>query len=74
MTKKHYIVIARALREVHLSSLKSHTDTRPFQDLYAAICGVLSRDNPRFDHQRFSAAVFDGTIVERLGCKPRPLT
>ena len=74
-TKRHYIDTARIIREATFVNGGKREATRGairvalargFADLFAA-------DNPRFDRARFEAAVFQGEIVERPGCTPRPL-
>ena len=73
MTKRDFIAIARALHALHWESM--HSDDPRVQKATAgcisAIADALAASNPRFDHDRFYAAVYDGTIVERPGCTPR---
>lgn len=73
MTRKDYIRIAKALREVLCDLERTHQSRASFEALYCAIAGTLVRDNPRFDHERFRAAVYEGTVIARPGATPRPL-
>lgn len=56
MTRKDYVLIASALREVY----HSHTDTLIRSGVLSAadsIASALANDNPRFDRARFCLAV-----------------
>jgi hypothetical protein len=59
MTKKDYIAIANALNP-HVQGTISDT-----QEILAALCAAFSRDNSRFDYQRFLEAATKPFIITR---------
>ncbi|MFA5352637.1 MAG: hypothetical protein WC291_00240 [Thermodesulfovibrionales bacterium] len=62
MTKKNYIVLAASLNRTK-SMLKSkglddNTVMTIMDTILPELCNVLRRDNPRFDADKFYAAVY----------------
>ena len=53
MTRKHYVTIARALREAKI------TDDALIETAYS-LADAFSIENPRFDRVRFLNAAIDG--------------
>ena len=53
MTRKDYIAIAKALNV----TLTARQPNLTFFDAVYTLCEVMQRDNPRFDRERFLAAV-----------------
>ena len=51
MSRKHYIRIARILKEMKNEEVKRNT--------FARMVEVMKEDNPRFDQMRFYRAVFE---------------
>lgn len=60
MTRKDYIVIAAALKETRSQICQKEPDTEELLDGVSCaseyIADALSRDNPRFDRERFLKA------------------
>lgn len=58
MTRKDYIRIAAAIREVRESYSPNWNPNlfRALDDATAALAGTLAEDNPRFDRRRFAIA------------------
>lgn len=59
MTRKDYKALASALNYQWLSDKLSDIDsTTTIRSIAIRMCGVFADDNPRFDADRFMAAVF----------------
>ena len=57
MTKKDYILIARAIDEVRNSGISSGVQLQKWVEIFASsIAGALGRENTRFDRVRFMMA------------------
>lgn len=61
MTKKDYILIAGVL---HDALHQKGNDPATVTDILGRFIPLLGADNPRFDVQRFSAAVLDAKAVQ----------
>jgi len=61
MTRKHYVMIAAAIREAQEGDpwqhpLAAEARAAIARDIARGIAGVLAQDNPRFDRDRFLTA------------------
>lgn len=59
MTKKHYIVIANALRNIRVlaSQMPIQDGQATFNAIVNELCFELNRDNPRFNVAKFKQAI-----------------
>lgn len=58
MTRKDYILIARALRDAHeTGGFTEENDKQVVLDIARVIAGALAADNPNFAHDHFLAVV-----------------
>ena len=55
MAKKHYIEIARVLKEEYEGTDREHARDAIYR-VACALCGLFSQDNPRFDKYKFLVA------------------
>lgn len=68
MTKRDFIIIARALNMLHRDTRESSEDVKATVEVaIKMIRDVLADSNSRFDHERFSRAVYLGLVRERPG-------
>lgn len=63
MTKKHFILMAAALKKAFLNA--DLDERRGFGRAIDALCEVFEADNKNFDEQRFRNACFP-TLNERI--------
>lgn len=58
MTKKHYIEIARNIKNSlpACNSYKTEQETKTLRQLVISLCSAFALDNPRFDSRGFTEA------------------
>uniref|UniRef100_A0A6M3LM50 Uncharacterized protein n=1 Tax=viral metagenome TaxID=1070528 RepID=A0A6M3LM50_9ZZZZ len=58
MTKKDYIQIAKALKEVHKTTPADASAMHTFDRVVSRLVDMLQADNGRFDRDKFANAIY----------------